>query len=89
MHITIGVNLQVLTIGLLYLYSKLLSLLESNSLEVSCMADTPIILHNCVMVWPYTNKPVSSIECRLNGVILNCKTACLAFSVVAVTSVKL
>ena len=90
MHIATGINLQMYTIGLLHLYSNysLFFYIESNSLEVSCMANTPIILHNCVMVWPYTNKPVSSIECRLNGVILNCKTACLAFGVVAVTSVK-
>ena len=43
-------------------------------LEVSCMANTPILLNHCVMVWPYTNKPVSSIDCKLSGVqTLNCE----------------
>lgn len=45
-----------------------------NPLEVSCMANTPIIINRCLMVWPYTNKPVTSIECKLSGHrTLNCK----------------
>lgn len=49
---------------------------ETDPLVVGCMANTPIILNFCVMVWPYTNKPdnISSLECRLNGVTLDCKT---------------
>lgn len=51
------------------------------ALEVGCMADTPIILHNCLMVWPRTNKPVSSIECKLSGVgTLNCSKTAVLFT---------
>ena len=58
-------------------------------LKVGCMANTPIILNQCIMVWPHTNKPVNSIQCKLSRVTtLNCKSTSIHNASISLQTTK-